>query len=43
MRWASAVSDEADLNVIRRRKRETFGVVNMPIQFVLKEHVATGR
>ncbi len=26
-------SDEADLNVIRRRSQETFGTVNMPIRF----------
>jgi hypothetical protein len=30
-------SAEADLNVIRRRKQETFGVVQMPIQFVIGE------
>lgn len=28
-----AVTDEADLNVIRRNKQQTFGVVNMPIEF----------
>ena len=29
-------SDEANLNVIRRSKQQTFGIVNMPIRFLVK-------